>query len=130
LELVERATAGIRHPVIACLGLAYKADVSDTRESPALEVLRLLTKEGYEVRACDPYVPTLHNLGVPLQSLSESLTGADCAVILTDHLQFRNIAGSMLRLMRHPVVVDTRNALVDRRPDGNQLTVFTLGAMH
>jgi hypothetical protein len=58
------------------------------------------------------------------------LTGADCAVILTDHLQFRDIADSMLRLMRHPIVVDTRNALVDRAQDGNQLTLFRLGAMH
>jgi UDP-N-acetyl-D-mannosaminuronic acid dehydrogenase len=130
LELVKRAIAGLHNPVIACLGLAYKANVDDTRESPALEVLRLLAKEGYEIRACDPHVPDLHGLGVPLLSLGESLTGADCAIILTDHLQFRNLDDSMLRLMRHPIVVDTRNALGDRTQKGNQLTLLTLGAMH
>jgi UDP-N-acetyl-D-mannosaminuronic acid dehydrogenase len=130
LELVKRAIAGIRNPVIACLGLAYKANVGDTRESPALEVVRLLTKEGYEVRACDPHVPVLHGLSVPLLSLSECLTRGDCAVILTDHLPFRNLANSLLRLMNHPIVVDTRNALADRTPHDNHLTLRPLGAMH
>jgi UDP-N-acetyl-D-mannosaminuronate dehydrogenase len=89
-----------------------------------------LTKEGYDVRACDPHVPVLHGLGVPLLSLSESLTGADCAVILTDHRQFRDLTHSVLGLMRRPILVDTRQALTDRMQHGNDLIVLTWGAMH
>jgi len=130
VELVKRAMTGIEKPVIACLGLAYKADVDDTRESPALEVVRLLQKEGYEVRVCDPHVPVPPEFDVHLLPLSESLRSADCAVILTDHREFLNISGDVLGVMRHPIVIDTRNALAGMAQRTDYRTYLTLGASY
>ncbi len=113
LKLVKDVLVDVETPVIACLGVTYKADVDDTRESPALEVLRLLRAEGYEVRACDPYVSALP-LGIPLLPLSDALHGADCAIILTDHREFRELMPEALMGMRHPNLLDTRG-IVDRR---------------
>ncbi len=73
------------------LGMAYKADVHDTRESPSLEVMRQLLERGGDVRYCDPWVPeieledTLH-AGVPWSA--EEVRRADCLVVLTAHRRF------------------------------------------
>ncbi len=76
---------------ILLLGMAYKADVHDTRESPSLEIMRLLVARGGDVRYCDPWVgeveidETLHT-GVPWSA--EEVAAADCVVMLTQHRQF------------------------------------------
>jgi UDP-N-acetyl-D-glucosamine dehydrogenase len=114
--VVEKITAGLNHhgrsvkgSRILALGVAYKRDVSDMRESPALTVIKLLEDRGARVRYHDPYVPELmlesgSMAGVPLTE--ENLRLSDCAVILTDHASF-DIPWivSCSRL-----VVDTRNA--------------------
>jgi UDP-N-acetyl-D-mannosaminuronic acid dehydrogenase len=89
---------------IACLGLAYKADVDDTRESPAIKVVELLRAEGFEVQAYDPHVP-MGRVPEQVDSLEAALDGADVVVILTDHTEFRELE------LRGYVVVDTRNVL-------------------
>ena len=112
VELVKQAVAGILAPVVACLGLAYKADVDDVRESPALEVVRQLRGQGIEVRTFDPHVGPVPGLeGAHCRSLSEAVAGADCAVILTDHRELQCLRPEELGAMRHPFVIDTRNAL-------------------
>lgn len=114
VHLVKRAVAGIERPVVACLGLAYKADVDDVRESPALEVVRQLRAEGIEVRTFDPHVGCLPELeGTHCASLADAVSGADCAVILTDHRELQGLQPEQLAAMRRPVVVDTRRALRD-----------------
>ena len=73
---------------VLLLGVAYKADVSDTRESPALRVFELLQAEGASVAYYDPYVPTLAAVGGIANSLTtDELTRGefDCAVLLTPH---------------------------------------------
>ncbi len=114
VELVRQAVAGVERPVIACLGLTYKADVDDVRESPALRVLELLKAEGFEVLACDPHVRALPEAYGRLLPVSEALRRADCAVILTDHAEFRALSPEDLRLMRRPLVIDSRCALKGR----------------
>jgi len=112
VRLVKRAVAGIDKPVVACLGLAYKADVDDVRESPALEVVRRLQAEGIDVRAFDPHagrVPGLED--AHCESLAEAIRGADCAVLLTDHRELSSLQPEQLAAMRHLLVIDTRNAL-------------------
>jgi UDP-N-acetyl-D-glucosamine dehydrogenase len=94
---------------ILLVGVAYKRDVADTRESPALDVLTLLTEKGCRVSYHDPHVPSLCHAGdtwtsVPL--IAEVLRGVDCAVITTDHA-----ACDWDLVVRHaPLVFDTRNA--------------------
>jgi UDP-N-acetyl-D-glucosamine dehydrogenase len=104
----------IRKPVngskVLVLGVAYKRDINDLRESPALDVIRLLEERGAEVSYHDPYVPDLHHESMPLESVSlteSSLRNADCVVIVTDHSAFDYdwIATEAA------VIVDSRNAL-------------------
>ena len=93
---------------IHLFGIAYKKDVSDMRESPALDILQLLHRRGAELSYTDPYVPSLKEGAVCLRSVAEdAVSGVDCAVIATDHKAFNyaNMPG------RFPLVMDTRNAL-------------------
>jgi len=97
---------------ILVLGVAYKKDINDIRESPSLDVIRLLENDGAHVVYHDPYVPEFSEDGVTHSSveLTDELLGAvDAAVILTDHSDFDYDS-----LVRHSrVLVDTRNATAD-----------------
>jgi UDP-N-acetyl-D-glucosamine dehydrogenase len=102
----RRSVAGSR---ILVLGVAYKRDIDDVRESPALDVIRLLAERGAELRYHDPFVPVLNEDGVRRTSVEltdEELGAADCVVITTDHsvIDYERV----VRLAR--LVVDTRNA--------------------
>ena len=111
---------------IFALGVAYKRDIDDVRESPALDVMALLLKKGGRVTYHDPFAPAIDGhhwtggLDMTSQPLTpESLAAADCVVILTDHRQF-DYPG----IVKHSrVVVDTRNAVKTAHPH-----VFKLGA--
>ena len=94
------------------LGLAYKADVHDTRESPILEILRQLRARGADIRYCDPWVPEMDFDGGRYTSVdftSEEVEAADCVVVLTAHEAF------LERPLWHVAkqVVDTRNVVPD-----------------
>jgi UDP-N-acetyl-D-glucosamine dehydrogenase len=105
LNTKKKAINGAR---IHLFGIAYKKDVSDMRESPALDILQLLHRRGAELSYTDPYVPSLQEGAVCLQSIAEdAVDGIDCAVIATDHKVFNY--GAMPG--RFPLIVDTRNAL-------------------
>jgi UDP-N-acetyl-D-glucosamine dehydrogenase len=105
LNTKRKAINGAR---IHLFGIAYKKDVSDMRESPALDILQLLHRRGAELSYTDPYVPSLQEGAVCLQSIAENaVDGIDCAVIATDHKVFDYAAMPG----RFPLVVDTRNAL-------------------
>jgi UDP-N-acetyl-D-glucosamine dehydrogenase len=91
-------------------GLAYKRDVGDIRESPALDIMELLVRRGATVSYTDPFVPEFRHSGFDLSSVPEAEVMAgrpDCAVICTDHTAF-DYAAIAERL---PLIVDTRNAL-------------------
>jgi len=104
----------IKGSKLLLLGMAYKADVHDTRESPSLEVLRQLVNRGGDVRYCDPWVPEFELEGVVYESVEWTrgqVEWADCVVMLTPHRQF----------LRDPhweaasLILDTRN-VVPRGP--------------
>src|SRR5439155_1634176 len=98
---------------VLALGVAYKREVGDTRESPAIEILMKLREKGCEVSYVDPYVPTLNLHGTTLKSVDltdEELADADCVVILTDHSAFAQTAEIMVRLAS--VLTDARPNLV------------------
>ena len=77
---VRREVADLEGARIVAIGAAYKANTADTRESPALEIVRILRQEGYEVRHYDPLVA-----GMGYESLADAARGADCLVILVEH---------------------------------------------
>jgi UDP-N-acetyl-D-glucosamine dehydrogenase len=97
---------------VCVLGVAYKKDVDDPRESPAFTILELLRGRGAEVSYNDPHVPTLpamrhHAIRLDSRPLTaEFLAGQDCVVVVTDHSAYD--FGFVVRHAR--VVVDTRNA--------------------
>jgi len=98
---------------ITVVGLSYKKNIDDTRESPSFRILEELITSGAEVRVYDPFVKTISIAGKELRSLESleaSLSGADCAVFLVDHDEIREKKiQDFTRLMRTPVVVDCRN---------------------
>jgi len=100
----------VRGSKVMVLGVAYKKDIDDIRESPALDVIRLLEQRGAVVSYHDPHVAKLHEDGVELTSVplnAQTLRAADCVVVVTDHSGIDYaLVGS-----EAPVVVDTRHAL-------------------
>lgn len=107
VDKVAAAAAGLKSPRIACLGLAYKADISDLRESPAIEVVRKLIQRGVgEVMVCEPYLP--QHPEYELVTLEEAVRRADIIVILVDHAPFRALKQIGLT---GKILVDTRGML-------------------
>ncbi len=107
--LNEHAKA-VKGSHVHLLGIAYKRDIDDLRESPALDIAHLLQHKGARVTFSDPYISrTVNHEGIEIERLGEdaALKTADCVVIVTDH---RNVDyGNVSRTAK--LVVDTRNAL-------------------
>jgi len=106
----------LKHSKVLVVGVAYKPDIDDLRESPALDVIGLLEQKGALVTYHDPYIPTVHHDGWEMHSVPDLLQAAeeaDCLVIITNHSQYDYAA--LLALAAGgdagPVIVDTRNAL-------------------
>ena len=91
---------------IHVLGVSYKRDIDDVRESPALDIMMLLSRRGASLTYSDPHVPKLQLEDLSLSSSDEFET-ADCVVVITDHssFQYSEIAA------KAKLIVDTRNAL-------------------
>lgn len=100
----------LKGSTVLVLGVAYKKDVSDLRESPALDIIGLLREKGADVHYHDPHVPTLKHDGHVLTSVTNlmaSLEAADCTIIVTNHAAYDWAAIQE----RAVLLVDTRNAL-------------------
>jgi UDP-N-acetyl-D-glucosamine dehydrogenase len=107
-DALNGVAKAVRGSKIHVMGVAYKRDIDDVRESPALDVLLLLKRMGGVLSYSDPHVPMLRLDDVELFAQpEESVSGADCAVIITDHSLFDYKA----LVERAPLIVDTRNAL-------------------
>lgn len=107
---------------VAIMGVAYKSDVDDARETPALHLARALARRGYGVRCTDPYVKQFE---LPLYPEKDVLVWADAAVIITDHARYRNMN---FRNASVKLIVDTRNVLEKARKNISAgIHVVTLG---
>ena len=96
------------------MGVAYKRDIDDMRESPALDIMLLLKKRGAEISYSDPHVPVLRLDSGTLEARPETdAAAADCVVIVTDHSTF-DYAGL---LERAKLIVDSRNALKGQKSE-------------
>src|SRR5690606_2666540 len=113
LNAERKAVNGSR---ILLLGIAYKKDIEDVRESPALDIMRLLQAKGASVSYHDPFVQELDENGETLRSVpfdSDVVRGYDCVLITTDH----SVIDYQLLAQSGVLVVDTRNAMADVRSD-------------
>src|SRR3954471_15413299 len=125
-DALNRQHKSINGSTVLILGVAYKRDIDDMRESPSLDVMALLHQRGATVQYADPYVPQLparawHG-GFDMQTepiTPSALAEADCVAILTEH---RTVDYDMV-LNSSRLIVDTRNAI-----SGKHEHVFKLGA--
>jgi UDPglucose 6-dehydrogenase len=116
VDRVARATGGLEQRTVALLGLAFKAETDDTRESPALGVARELLARGARVQAYDPQAGPNAKREVPGLELAktavEALSGAEVAVIATEWPEFAQLDWNSIRAqMAAPVVFDGRRLL-------------------
>jgi UDP-N-acetyl-D-glucosamine dehydrogenase len=111
-DALNDARRSLRGSKVLILGVAYKRDVDDTRESPAMDIIRLLRAKGTEVAYADPHVDEIEVNDVKMRSVKASgpqLKRYHCVVIVTDHAAFNYDV--IVRNSRS--IVDTRNALKD-----------------
>lgn len=93
---------------IALLGLAYKKNVDDLRNSPALAIKKLLAKEGYQLRIFDPYLPQRSTAA----SVEKAITGAAAVMLATDHDDIiKELSPAVLKKAGNKLIIDGKNAL-------------------
>ncbi|HJS85614.1 MAG TPA: UDP-N-acetyl-D-mannosamine dehydrogenase [Acetobacteraceae bacterium] len=107
---VRERAAALKHPVIACLGLTYKKDVDDLRESPAVGIVRQLAEEDIgELLIVEPYInrlpPELADRGLVLHDFDQALERANLVLLLVDHMTFQQVDRDVLK---GKFVIDTR----------------------
>jgi UDP-N-acetyl-D-glucosamine dehydrogenase len=110
-EALNDECKSINGSKIAILGMAYKRDIDDVRESPALDIHELLEEKGAHVTFHDPYVPSVRlsgdRMAHSVELTADWLAEQDCVVIVTDHKLF-----DIPYILEHAaLVVDTRNAI-------------------
>jgi len=123
-DLIHNQVKNISKPTVSILGVAFKPDVDDYRESPALEVIRLCEESGYELKISDPHVVSFDH---DLVNLDTALTDTDCVVIITNHKLYDDLKISDFSRLRKKLIIDTRNCInkIGLREAG--YTVITLG---
>ena len=107
-DALNDAGKAVKGSRVLLLGVAYKKNVSDLRESPALDIIHLLEQKGAQVTYHDPHVPAFEHDGMAMRSvmdLDAALAAADCVVITTDHSLYN--WASIRKVAR--LVVDTRH---------------------
>ncbi|MCM3338767.1 nucleotide sugar dehydrogenase [Paenibacillus sp. MER TA 81-3] len=109
VQCIRELLHDIEKPKVAVFGAAYKADVDDMRESPAMEVISILTQEGFEISIHDPHIKSG---GYHFVSAEEAAAEAHLLLVLTDHSEFKKINyNSIASKMANPLLFDTRNCL-------------------
>src|SRR4029077_13845818 len=91
IDLLNGSGKSVRGSRILILGVAYKRDTSDVRESPALDVMRLLELRGARIQYHDPHVPAVKTSKVSYRRTpltARTLSAADCVVVITDHEEY------------------------------------------
>jgi UDPglucose 6-dehydrogenase len=132
LDKIRETLGELRGKTIAVLGLSFKPDTDDIRESPALTILEGLQEDGAEVRAFDPASNDACRELLPeityVESPYEAIEGADATVIVTEWNLFRALAlNRMKSLMKSPVVIDLRNIYEPEKMAAEGFTYVSLG---
>jgi UDP-N-acetyl-D-mannosaminuronic acid dehydrogenase len=129
VELAKKTLGSLAGKKIAALGLAYKPDVDDLRESPAVEVVHLLTKEGAAVKAFEPFKPEAALPGVDAApTLELALKDADAVLLLVNHTEFRQFSPEALKTVTPArVLIDTVNGWDGRDWANAGFKLFRLG---
>lgn len=109
VQKVLHVAEKFKNPVVACLGLSYKADIDDLRESPALEIVQQLSQKVGQLLVVEPFIGRLpDNISqgsVQLSSFNDALDRADIIVLLVDHKQFKKVDREKLQ---QKIVIDIK----------------------
>jgi UDP-N-acetyl-D-mannosaminuronic acid dehydrogenase len=130
IELVKRALKGsLAGKKVAVLGLSFKPDVDDLRESPAVEVAHLLSKEGMQVSAFEPFKPDATFEGFStVPTMDHAIAKADVILFLVGHTQFKNLNPKVIKKNTNAsIIVDCVNSLDPKAWQAAGLQVFRLG---
>jgi UDP-N-acetyl-D-mannosaminuronic acid dehydrogenase len=129
LEKLRQALGDLNGKKIAALGLAFKPDVDDLRESPAVEVVHLLQEEGALVKAWEPFKPGADMPGINMcPDLDSVLEDADTILLLVNHTEFRDLKPKdILKKTNARMVVDTVNAWNGDQWHEAGIQIFHLG---
>jgi UDP-N-acetyl-D-mannosaminuronic acid dehydrogenase len=129
IQKVRQVLGELNGRHIAALGLAYKADVDDLRESPAIEVIHRLQAEGAQVKAFEPFKPQAQVEGVnAVPTLEEALEDADLILVLVRHTPFVRLQPQEIaRTTKARLIVDTVNALDRGHWQAAGFSLFRLG---
>ncbi|MBI5966129.1 MAG: nucleotide sugar dehydrogenase [Chloroflexi bacterium] len=129
VKLVHRALGSLNEKKIAVLGLAYKPDVDDLRESPANEVVQILQHEGAQVKAWEPFKPDANLPGIDMaSSLEDTIKDADAIVLLVKHAEFSKIDPlEFAQKTSARIVIDSVNGWNDKVWKKAGFTIFHLG---
>jgi UDP-N-acetyl-D-mannosaminuronic acid dehydrogenase len=128
-SIVEAALGELSGRKIAALGLAYKADVDDIRESPAVEVVQLLVEKGAQVRTFDPYLPDYTPSGThSCETLEQAIEQAEALILLVDHSEWRGLdPEDLVGRMAGNIIVDTRGVWLKSRWEAAGFSLHQLG---
>ena len=118
---------GVEQPKVAALGLAFKGNIDDMRESPSVDVVKQMLNKDLNVVAYDPHIKT-NNIDVQTQNIDEALDGASAIVILTNHDEFKTMdPDQAAKHMACKVVIDTKNCIDRRKWEQAGFDVHVLG---
>lgn len=111
VDVVKRTLGSLKGKKIVALGLAYKPDVDDLRESPAVEVVQILQKEGAQVLACEPFKPDANLPGVTIApTFEDSIHDADAILFLVKHTEFTKLnPETVAQKTKARILIDTVN---------------------
>jgi len=130
---IEHALRGISGKTLGVLGLSFKPNTNDIRESPAIDIIQGLIKRGAKIRVFDPAAmqdakAVLGQSVIYCKDAYDAAEGADAVVLITEWNQFRNLELERLKgLLKHPVFIDLRNVYETDRMRKNGFDYYSVG---
>ena len=125
VQFLNKLLKGIKKPVVTVMGITYKGNIDDIRESPALKIIEQLERIGVQVKVYDPHVM---QFAYETNNLKEAFRGSDCALVLADHDEFSFLYPKELAtLMRTKQIYDTRNCIERNLWEENGFRCYLLG---
>ncbi|RBQ22788.1 UDP-N-acetyl-D-mannosamine dehydrogenase [Candidatus Methanobinarius endosymbioticus] len=121
VDKTKEIIKNIESPKIAILGITYKGNTDDTRESPALEIVNLLKNEDFKIDIYDPHVENkkYHNF-------EKTIKDAAICIVLSDHDEFKNLDFNLMtKAMKKPIIFDTKNIVKNK--DKEKIEIINYG---
>lgn len=123
VEQSKKLLKNITNPVVTILGVTYKGNIDDERESPAQDIIRLFREEEIDLRIHDPHVKNPEYI-----PYSDAIEGSDLLVILADHNEFKTLNYTQIEeAMRTPMIFDTKNIL---STNNNKVEIINYGNIY